>query len=156
MELVKALTETSSLLAYSQNRGELLQRLVERACYETGSDLTLLYSYDKNRFTPLYINRGNPSEYPFEGEGDFVRFLDECGEYVVSHRGQEGPFPALLLKDRMVSAAACPLMTNGDFTHLLVLNGKRDFYYTQDRLTFLESACRVAQCGLERFAAEGS
>jgi hypothetical protein len=85
------------------------------------------------------------------GEGDFLSFIDECGDYIVSHGGTDGPFASLFVGDHMNSAASCPLIINREITHFLILNGKSDYHYNQEKLTFLESACQIAQSGLAHF-----
>ena len=155
MELVKALTEISSLIARSYTEGELLSCLVERTCYETCSDLSVLFSVNRDkRFIPHLASHREPEEYSFPGNGEIADFLNECEEYIVSHRGKEGPFSDLLIRGGMRSAAAFSLRMDGETVFLLILNSAKDLYYNQDKLIFLESSCRIAQEALSRITGQ--
>ena len=110
MELVKALTEISSLIAGSPTQEDMFSHLVQRTCYETGSDFSVVFSLSgEAEFQTLAASHRNRKEYSFVADGDFEDFLRECTEYIVSHKADKGPFPQLLLRENMKSAAAFPL-----------------------------------------------
>ncbi|MDC7220534.1 MAG: hypothetical protein PQJ59_11430 [Spirochaetales bacterium] len=153
MELVKALTETSSLLAASRDKSELFHNLLERTVYESASEIGAICEINStDRPEVLFCSKGQNKEYTLLLEQDLKGFLDECGEYVVSHRGVDGPFSSLLLDSELMSAVAYPFYSKGKFTGLLILNGREDFYYSKTRLSYLDSVCRVAQFRLDALA----
>ncbi len=151
MELVKALTEISSLIAGSHTQEDMFCHLVQRTCYETGSDFSVVFTLSgAAEFHTLATSHRKRDEYSFVADGDFEDFLRECTEYIVSHKADKGPFPQLLLRETMKSAAAFPLRVKNELKFILILNSGKDMYYNEEKLLFLESSCRVMQEALGR------
>ncbi|MBN2626482.1 MAG: hypothetical protein JXA95_07435 [Spirochaetales bacterium] len=151
MELIKAITETSSLLASAKTEDELFAFLADRTCYETYSDFSLICrSHAKSDVTPYYSSHGSGRDYYLDFDIPLLLFIEECNEFVLCHEDPEGKFSALLLRKGMKSGVAYPFSLGGAMEFLLILNSSKEKAFDKDKLAYLNSVCPVALAALQR------
>lgn len=151
MELIKAVTETSSLIASCRTRQELFDCLTERTCYETESAFSLICAgKGEGTLASLSCSHGGQDDYALNLDGEILRFLGECGDYVLCQGEGRSRFASLFLRPGMNSAVAYPLASGERVTILLILNSPGERGYDGERLTYIDSVCRVASRALGR------
>ncbi len=157
-EILQELVRTSSLLSRETTFKGLASVLVEQSQDVTRSSLAALYLFPdpenpEQPEKPLhrFYQRGRYTPPPaLETGSELIQFLLECPESIVLSRRTPpaypsgSPFTDLFLDESMNSGIALPLFTPSTRIGVLILNSRKEDFYSQRRFSFLNSLTQLS------------
>jgi len=146
---IEELVRASTLLTTDQSRTSLISILVEQAQDISKSEVAALYAYPvntNNQNTLKMVFKRGKYDVPqsFSPNSDLVEFMEDCGEALIIHSKEDPFFKSSLLNAEMSSAIVLPLNTAKRKIGILILNSKKNNFYGQNRLHFLDAFTKLS------------
>ncbi|QEN07268.1 hypothetical protein EXM22_04425 [Oceanispirochaeta crateris] len=124
--------------ALNSKKIHLIPDLLDNVFSLTGSDLAHWYGIDETGDVVCRKAKGIFRSSSCDSDAPWIEFIVDCRELLVQNTRENKVFPELLLHKKMQSALVCPIILEGLFTEIILLNSLQSNHFGQDLLNKTE------------------